>query len=401
MISETNKATLALLASVLHGKTPEKISLELWHDVLHELMAQAVVALPAPYISALALPADAQQAYKSQVCLNLMNFHLLMQEQEKVISLLSEANIPVVVLKGSSAAVNYPVPEYRAMGDIDILVPPEYFRSAYETLVEAGYKTEESRDVFYRHVGFITPENIHLELHNYFSSSDNKEQNTTLDKMLFAGIANRRVQVQVANYNVAMLPIKENGLVLLGHINQHLSDGLGLRQIIDWMCYVERYLDDEFWEREFAEVAEKIGMKQLAIITTAMCQKYLGLKKDIHWCPYEPACDELMEYILSQGNFGQKAIASEAERAKATVASRLKKFRNPLRGLATAQRYGCLNWKACQKHRCLRPFAWLYQLIRWARRAREEKVGMKMFFGANAKAREETQKLKKFYITRM
>jgi hypothetical protein len=39
-----------------------------------------------------------------------------------VISILQDAAIPVAVLKGAAAAMNYPHPEYRSMGDIDISV---------------------------------------------------------------------------------------------------------------------------------------------------------------------------------------------------------------------------------------------------------------------------------------
>ena len=82
--------------------------------------------------------------------------------------------------------------------------------------------------------------------------------------------------------NSTVLPDDENGIVLLSHIRQHLESGLGLRQIIDWMMFVRSYLNDEMWFSSFHEKAQRTGLESLAVITTKMCQKYLGLtKKDL------------------------------------------------------------------------------------------------------------------------
>ena len=104
-----------------------------------------------------------------------------------------------------------------------------------------------------------------------------------------------------------MFPPLENGLVLLEHINQHLEEGLGLRQILDWALYVDKALDDDAWEYTFAPVVRRLGLERLAITVTRMCQLYLGLRSDITWCASadEKVCDSLMNYIMEQGNFGR------------------------------------------------------------------------------------------------
>ena len=132
------------------------------------------------------------------------------------------------------------------------------------------------------------------------------------------------------------------------------------------------------------------------MITTAMCQKYLGFSKDIHWCAYEPVCDELMEYILSLGNFGRKA--SSVNRSTIYI---LKKFRNPFHGLATAQEYGLINWKAAKAHPILRPFAWCYQLLRWAKKGIKGGVTPNKLKHARTSAKEETGLLEKLGVTRL
>lgn len=395
MIDETNVKMLHLLADVLHSHTPDQISAEAWSPLFEALHAQRVYALPAEYSTALGLPAEAEEAYLKAVIRNRQFFHNLMREQKWALSLLDTADIPVVVLKGSAAAISYAHPENRCMGDIDLLVLPENFEKAYDTLLGAGCRLINPSSNFPRHIGMFTPDGVEIELHRYFSSSDNNEQNAVLDEMLFLAIP-RRVSTELCGYPVSMLPPLENGIVLLGHINQHLPDGLGLRQIIDWMIYVEKYLNDDMWNNGFAEAAEQIGMKRLAIITTAMCQKYLGLSKDIHWCAYEPVCDELMEYILSRGNFGRKENSF-----KRSTVSVLRKFQNPFHGLATAQKHGLINWNAAQKHRWLRPFAWCYQLLRWFRKGLKGGITPNKLSDATASAKEDVALMEKFGVTRL
>ena len=164
-----------------------------------------------------------------------------------------------------------------------------------------------------------------------------------------------------------MLPPKENGLVLLAHIAHHLREGLGLRQIIDWMLYVDRELDDSAWESSFRTAAEQTGLAVLAITVTEMCRMYLGLSDRITWCKNadKELCTMLMNSLLSSGNFGKKR--GTGLKVESTV-SRLKR-----RGFRYLQQAGEHNWNAYHKHRWLKPFAWIYQIGRYARQGFQAK----------------------------
>lgn len=395
MINETNKKMLALLSEVLHNKTPDKISADDWPAIFKELFNQAVFALPSEHISDLGLSPESESQYMMFLIKNRQTFHSVLKTQNHVITILDNSDIPVIILKGSAAAINYPHPENRCMGDIDILVSQDDFVKAYEVLSSNGYKPEQAPEDLPRHICMFNESGVEVELHQYFSSSDNSVQNTKLDEMLFNAIPSR-VITDVCGYPASILPPLENGLVLLGHVNQHLSTGLGLRQIIDWMFFVEKYVDDEFWENGFADATEMIGMKRLAILVTAMCQKYLGLEKDIHWPSYEPVCDELMDYILNSGNFGRKFDATEK-----ITSGVLKQFRNPIHGLKEAQSRGLINWKASQKYPFLKPFAWCYQLGRWFRKGIKRGVNAEILSNASAAAKDETELLNKIGATRI
>ena len=47
-------------------------------------------------------------------------------------------------------------------------------------------------------------------------------------------------------------------------MRNHLKSGLGLRQVIDWMMYVNKELDDDFWENGFGTAAVDASMDKFS-----------------------------------------------------------------------------------------------------------------------------------------
>lgn len=364
----TELNTLTLLRAALNG-TPEFSLLDRWDSVKAELTSHAVLALTVDVVAELDISDDERRAYSVFIAKNLRSFHNLMIEQDKLNRVLD--NIPFVVLKGASAAMYYPNPEYRQMGDIDIIVEPENFDAAVRTLAQHGYKQAGECE---RHIGFIAASGVEVELHRKFSSSDNEKQNRILDDLIGSAIAKREIH-DVCGYQVPVLPKLENGLVLLSHINQHLNSGLGLRQIIDWMLYVRTVLTDEYWNTTFKFAADSIGMKTLAEATTLLCKKYLGLDS-VTWCDAsdEGLADELLSYILSKGNFGRKQ--EHSSNATVTV---MHFFYNPITAIRYLTAGGMVHWKAAQKHAFLKPFAWIYQIGHLIRMGLKRKASISTF----------------------
>ena len=68
-----------------------------------------------------------------------------LQVAEEALAILLDAHIPALVHKGAHLARSiYPDPGCRAMGDIDLLVRPDDFTAAYETLQQHGWTSEDT-----------------------------------------------------------------------------------------------------------------------------------------------------------------------------------------------------------------------------------------------------------------
>ena len=326
---------------------PESVD---WDQVYEEAISQTVVGLAAPFV-----PQSEAKKWQLAAAQNQARYIRLLYEQSKLVKLFEERGIPMVILKGTAAAIYYPVARYRRFGDVDFLVPPERFDEACALMEENGYRVQQdiSRHIEYEKNG------VAFELHRRFSTDE-----YNIEPLLLEGMKHIAVR-EIDRMSFPALPNDENGMVLLGHIRQHIrAEGLGLRQVIDWMMFVHAGLDDAAWESHFRAMVRETGFEPLTVTITALCKKYLGLPDPITWCDSadEGLVDAVMQLLLDNGNFGQKRDASD--RAIDRRSREFKKegvFRN-------LQRVGLMNWAAAREHAFLRPFAWLYQIVRYIRK---------------------------------
>ena len=306
-----------------------------------ELKKHSIILLTASNYKSFQLSPELQAEWEKTI-LQQLAYNVKYRREQKNLPI----TVPFVILKGTSAAQYYPNPLYRLMGDIDIMTNRgEDFEAAYDALIKAGYRVVKNCD---REIG-LAKNGIIVEVHRYFASLNDVEKAKYLDDLIIENINPSHV-----------LPDLINGLVILEHISQHLENGLGLRQIIDWMMFVHKCLPEDKWP-EFQQMARQIGLEMLAIVSTRMCELYLGLPER-SWCQSadKRLCEQLMDYVLACGNFGEKRINDSD-----TVEFILSRSRNPQLTYRLLQQRGEVNWEAAKKHPILRPFAWIYQAGRY------------------------------------
>lgn len=337
------------------------VKLSLWgngttvadQDTYEEMIRQAIATLPAPYLASLSISEDLMQKWKSFIV-----EQLIFITQCNYIQSVLPITVPYVILKGTSVAQYYPYPDYRMMGDIDIMTRREDLETACEQLMEAGYSVEKSLN---REISLVKNQ-IVVELHRRFATLNDPAKAKRLDDLIIENINPSHV-----------LPDLINGLVVLEHISQHMEGGLGLRQIIDWMMFVDKCLPDDKWP-EFQKMADEIGLEQLAVVTTRMCELYLGLSHR-EWCTGADSnlCEQLMDYVMKCGNFGNKKTSdSDISKNAFVVAS------TPKAAFKLLQKRGLTNWNAAQKYKILKPFAWIYQGLRYAVKGLKRKKAVSM-----------------------
>ncbi len=368
--SKTQQALLQALSNALHGKPVGQQT----DDVLDEARQQTV----------LTLICSSAQAYPS-IATNVQ----IMWEQQELAKTLQ--GIPYLVLKGACAAIYYPEPMRRTLGDIDILVPPDCFSDAYCALKKADYKTSDPLEGDDRHAHF-SRNGILVELHRRYATLQTKDQERLLDDWLYKA---EPVEGKIGKYTFPMPEDQLNGLVLLAHINQHLEDGLGLRHLVDWCMFVQHSLPDEQWPA-FKEKTDQLGLTKLALVIARFGQVYLDLYKDVIWCSEirTETIDLLLDYIFECGNFGYKDAINNTIVMVMSHGRGLKGFFKNL------QNRGVANWRMLKRAPFLKPFAWLYQLYRYTRLGLRYS-GLKNFRRNAAASRQRNKLMDELGATRL
>ena len=254
--------------------------------VFSDLKDHTLIALPADLLTSMNLSEELAARWKNEVLQHLMSYFSYKEQEEEL-----PLTVPYVLMKGSAAGQYYPKPEYRSMGDIDLITKSEDFETACNDMLSGGY--EEIPCYYSRHRQFIK-NNIVVEVHRSFAIPDNPERARRVDQLI-------RENINESHF----LPDLVNGIVLLEHIRYHLKMGLGLRQILDWMLFADKCLPDEKWP-EFQAMAGDTDLEKLAVATTRMCELYLGLPEH-EWSRNvdKKVCRQLMNLVLNSGNFAR------------------------------------------------------------------------------------------------
>lgn len=366
------QALLELIKATLFTGEPSFPENTDWNAVMKEAENQAVTALAAPSVPE--YEAERWQDYAGE---NKLRFLRILSEQTNLVQSFDSAGIPIVILKGCAAAIYYPEPIQRTMGDIDFVVPPERFEDSRRLMADMGYEFVcdygDDREYVYRKGEII------LELHRRYS-----DKKWEIDPLILAGLAHP-IMCELYDNAFPTLPRDINGLVLIDHIRHHLDGGIGIRQVIDWMMFVHGYLDDETWKNGFAPLARDAGLELFAITLTKMCRLWLGLPDNISWCDSadETTARQLLDTFFDYGNFGVKKPYVYRPMENVSFAVRRQGFFRFL------QSTGIRNWETCRKYSCLRPFAWLYQLFRFSGR------GIKAVFNGEHLAEDAAKGAKK------
>ena len=345
-----------------------------WDDLTEELTNQSVLGVPLEYmINNVPAPKELKDHWTVIVYSQVAQWTKLMEAQNDLIKLMQENDIELSIIKGSAAAMNYPKPDYRMMGDVDFFVKAENFEKTYELLLQNGYKLAGDETIAQMHVEKEKYHHIELEkngvtfeLHRRMSDTvQGKELDQMIENLIMEGM-NHIEMAKVGAYEFPMFEKKLNGLIILRHIIQHIGEdkSVGLRHVIDWMTFVEKKVDDQFWSEEFEEYLDKVKLKDTAKVFARMAQIYLGMSDQISWCKDadDTLCQRWMEQIMESGNFGMKK--TDADQG----ASVLYKNKNIFTMIGSLQGLGMQHWEAARKHKILRPLAWAYQVGRYARK---------------------------------
>ena len=180
----------------------------------------------------------------------------------------------VMVMKGQANGVFYPKPEHRNPGDIDCYLFDDYARGN-DIARQEGAKVDES---WYKH-SVINYKGETFENHQYFVHTRDGKRGKRLNKELVEQLKDKSEEIRVIPETVVeMPPVQWTAMFLTYHACAHfISEGLRLKQILDWAMFLKEHQGDVDWSAFYA-FCDRNHLRVFADAMNTIAAKYLGIK---------------------------------------------------------------------------------------------------------------------------
>lgn len=313
----TDKLFFSLLRAGLWGEADPgtDYSLTDWKSVFGLAKEQTVVGLVADGISVVkrsGIPLNVAAEVSEKLMVQTIGIERSNARLNKVVAemagIFRENGIRYCLVKGQGTALNYPRPEHRSPGDIDILLDDENYRRASEILAPKADKLFPE-DPDKKHFGMLFHGGVDVELHGTAHAGFGKKFNDAIDSMQAELFARKDFRSwDCLGENVTLPSVDFDAMYIFTHFVHHFyHSGLGLRQICDWTMHLHRFaseIDRDWIQRYLDDLDLNREWKAFGFIAVNL----LGLPRE-EMPFYDEAfgrySDMIWASIRHSGNFGR------------------------------------------------------------------------------------------------
>lgn len=275
---------------------PQDISIEDWQDIYDLASDQGMTAMVwdkvQESIANGELPLESQPArrLKIQWAINVERIEAKYAKQKAVIvklaSFLAGHNIKMMIIKGYGLSLNYPIPNHRPCGDIDIWLFEEEVcpdgqiirKSAQQradNLLREHFNLPIDEDKHHHTVFYI--DGVMVENHYDFINIHAHRSNRIIEQTLQQFVQSEMDEVNVEGIQIYLPSPNFHALFLLRHTAAHFAaESVGLRHLFDWRYFVEKYSAKIDWAMLNA-LSLQMNMHRFLNCMNAICIDYLGL----------------------------------------------------------------------------------------------------------------------------
>lgn len=281
-----------------------ELTLDDWKAVAMESKAQTVALLCFDACEKIKniVPEDVYNVWFNLSTKTLIYNTYLLNAQRELDEIITAENLEYIILKGSASASYYSDPDKRSLGDVDFLISPTQQKQVENRLLSCGYTMELEQHERHR---VFKKQNAHLEMHFEVAGLPDGVAGDILRDYL----KNAPVEFTTDNAQGFHNPIPENhAVIILLHTAHHmLGEGLGLRHLCDWACFVNKTYTEPFWDNVLLPLFVKCGLLEFAAAITKTCSVYFGTE-----CPdfakhiNDRLCADIIADVFALGNFGRK-----------------------------------------------------------------------------------------------
>ena len=205
----------------------------------------------------------------------------------------------MMVLKGYACSLDWPKPNHRPCGDIDIWLFGQ--QKEADAALEVWFKSLSGStcspsvqkykiDSSHHHHTVFNWQGFMVENHYDFINVHHHKSHKELELILKELGKDDTHYVELNGEKVYLPSPNLHALFLMKHLMLHFSTGeINLRQLLDWGFFVRMHSKDVDWEK-IEKVYEQFNMKTLYGIFNAICVNELGFDaSEFHFVQFEPA----------------------------------------------------------------------------------------------------------------
>ena len=201
----------------------------------------------------------------------------------------------MMVLKGYACSLNWPRPEHRPCGDIDIWLfgQQKEADAAMEKTIGIKVDTSHHHHTVFSWGGFIVENHYDfVNVHSYRSSrrmeslfkelgGGEQEGQAYFSQKAQKGHGFTHQPVELMGERLWLPSPNLHALFLLRHLGAHFAAiDISLRQLLDWAFFAEKHTAEVDWEW-LQGVLEEYGMSQFFHCVNAICVEDLGFAEEM------------------------------------------------------------------------------------------------------------------------
>ena len=132
------------------------------------------------------------------------------------------------------------------MGDMNFLVRIEQFDEIYQLLQTKGFEPTGEGDAGKYHMD-LKKNDVLFQIHMRLAVTMRNQSKDNLAVInYFKEGQDRTALFELYSYQFPVYDPVRNGLMFLMHIAGYMHGGIGIRHLLDWGIYADKYLSDEF-----------------------------------------------------------------------------------------------------------------------------------------------------------
>lgn len=170
-------------------------------------------------------------------------------ERDALFSVLEDAGIAFLPVKGSWLKEQYPQIDFRQMADLDILIHPRDRERAGKLMLEQGYR-EEIEENTTHHDAYQKKPYMAVEMHLQLLPNSSRHHGYYQDIW-------EKVRPEEGFTHLKRLSLEDEYIFYILHMQKHMEEaGCGLRPVLDCLVYrsLRPALDREYLEGEFRKL---------------------------------------------------------------------------------------------------------------------------------------------------